>query len=83
MPELTTEERERLDRSDFAYVDREGGEHLPIHDREHARNAISRWNQTHFESAEAREGARKKILAAAKRFGIQVSDDDEIMKGSR
>ena len=82
MPELTTEERERLDRGDFAYVDREGGEHLPIHDREHARNAVSRWNQTHFESAEAREAARKKILAAAKRFGIQLSDDDEIMKGS-
>ena len=60
MPELTTEERERLDRGDFAYVDRDGGEHLPIHDREHARNAISRWNQTHFESAEAREAARRR-----------------------
>ena len=83
MPELTTEERERLDRGDFAYVDRDGGEHLPIHDREHARNAVSRWNQTHFESAEAREAvAQEDPGLVAKRFGIQLSDDDEIMKGS-
>ena len=81
MPELTTAERERLDRGDFAYVDQQGGEHLPIHDREHVRNAVSRWNQTRFESAAAKEAARKKILAAAKTFGIQVSDEDEIMKG--
>jgi uncharacterized membrane protein len=78
MPELTTEDRERLDRSDFAYVDKDGGEHLPIHDREHVRNAISRWNQTHFESAAAKEKARQKVLAAARKFGVQVSEDDQI-----
>lgn len=80
MPELTTEERDRLEKKDFAYVDKDGGEHLPIHDREHVRNAISRWNQTRFESADAKEGARKKVLAAARKFDVQVSDDDEIMK---
>ena len=80
MPELTEKQRDRLDRSDFAYVDKDGGEHLPIHDESHVRNAIARFNQTHFESAAAKERARKKILAAAKRFEIEVSEDDHISK---
>jgi hypothetical protein len=42
----------------------------------------TRWNQTHFESATAREKARKKILNAAKKFGIEISEDDKVMKGS-
>jgi hypothetical protein len=81
MAELSARARERLEKSDFAYVDREGGEHLPIHDETHVRNAISRFNQTHFESAEAKERARKKILAAARKHGIEVADDDRVMKG--
>ncbi len=81
MAELTTKQRERLKDSEFAYVDREGERHLPIHDEEHVRNAISRWNQTHFESAAAKEEARRKILAAARRHGIDVSEDDKIAKG--
>ena len=80
MAELTTRQRDRLKKSDFAYVDKEGGEHLPIHDEEHVRNAISRWNQTHFESKSAKDEARKKILRAAKKHGIEVADDDNIMK---
>jgi hypothetical protein len=82
MPELTAEQRERIPRDKFAYVDSEGGEHLPIHDEAHVRNAIARWNQTHFESKARKEAARKKILAAARRFEIEVSDDDKIMKAA-
>jgi hypothetical protein len=81
MAELTTRQRDRLRKSDFAYVDKEGGEHLPIHDEEHVRNAIARWNQTDFESKSVRDGARRKILAAARKLGIEVSDDDKIVKG--
>ena len=81
MPELSTKQRERLRKSDFAYVDKEGQGPLPIHDEEHVRNALARWNQTDFESTAAKEGARKKILRAAKRFGIEVSEDDKIVKG--
>jgi hypothetical protein len=80
MPELNQAQRDKLDRDDFAYVDRQGGEHLPIHDAEHARNALARFNQTHFESNEAKERARKKVLAAAKRFGIEVDEDDKVMR---
>ena len=81
MSELDTKDRERLDKDQFAYVDKEGGEHLPINDESHVRNAMARWNQTHFESEEKKEDARRKILAAAKRHGIGVDPDDKIAKG--
>jgi hypothetical protein len=78
MSELDSEERDDLRRDQFAYVDREGGEHLPIHDESHVRNAIARYNQTDFESKAAKERARKKILAAAERHGIEVGDDSNV-----
>ena len=81
MPELDTEDRDKLRRDQFAYIDKDGGEHLPIHDEAHIRNAIARWNQTDFESEAAKEEARKRILAAAKGHGIEVSEDDKIAKG--
>jgi hypothetical protein len=80
MAELSEKQRDRLEKSDFAYVDSEGGEHLPIHDESHVRNAIARFNQTHFESKAAKERARKKVLAAAKRHGIEVDEDDDVKK---
>ncbi|HKY51426.1 MAG TPA: DUF6582 domain-containing protein [Candidatus Limnocylindria bacterium] len=80
MAQLTETGRKHIARKNFAYVDKEGGEHLPIHDDEHVRNAIARFNQTKFESVEAKEKARRKVLAAAKRFGVDVSDDAEVAK---
>ena len=67
MPELTTKARDRLRKSDFAYVDADGEGHLPINDASHVRNAVARWNQTAFQSVSAKEAARKKILRAAKK----------------
>jgi len=83
MPELTTKAREDLDRDQFAYVDRDGGEHLPIHDESHVRNAISRFNQTDFQSENAKQEAARKIMRAAKRHGIEVDDDSEVVKATR
>lgn len=80
MAELSTAKREKLDKRQFAYVDDEGEGHLPIHDENHIRNAMARWNQTDFPSKAARDGARKKILAAARRHGIDVSKDDKVAK---
>jgi hypothetical protein len=80
MAELDTADRKKLSRRQFAFVDREGTGHLPIHDEEHVRNAIPRWNQTDFPSKTAKEGARRKILAAARRHGIEVSDEDRVAK---
>jgi hypothetical protein len=82
MAELDTKDRDKLRSSQFAYVDRDGGEHLPINDETHVRNAISRFNQTDFESAAAKERARKKIVAAARRYDIEVDEDSAVSKAS-
>ena len=78
MSELSARDRDRLRRDQFAYVDSDGGEHLPIHDESHARNAIARFSQTNFESKAAKERARKAILRSAKRHGIDVDDDSDV-----
>jgi hypothetical protein len=83
MAELSTGKRDSLRKSQFAYVDRQGGEHLPIHDESHVRNAIARFNQTEFQSRTAKESARKKILAAAKRHGIDVDDDANVKQPAK
>jgi len=81
--ELDTKARDKLRSSQFAYVDSKGGEHLPIHDEEHIRNAMARFNQTDFESKTAKERTRKKIVAAAKKHGIEVSDDANVAQPAR
>src|SRR5438552_5764003 len=80
MAELDTEDREKLDKRTFAYVDKNGEGHLPLNDESHVRNAMARWNQTEFESESAKEAARRKIAAAAKRHGIEIGPDDKIAK---
>jgi hypothetical protein len=78
MADLSTKQRDALRKDQFAYVDSDGGEHLPIHDEAHVRNAIARYNQTDFESKAAKERARKKILAAAERHDIEVDADSNV-----
>lgn len=78
LAQLDAAEREQLKKSQFAYVDSDGEEKLPIHDETHVRNAIARFSQTDFESKAARERARKKIMAAAERYKIEVDDDSNI-----
>ena len=78
MAELDAQDRDDLRKDQFAYVDRDGGEHLPIHDESHVRNAISRFNQTEFGSKTAKDEARRKILKAAERFGIEVDEDANV-----
>jgi hypothetical protein len=83
MATLTEKKRDSLRSNQFAYIDKDGGEHLPIHDESHVRNAMARWNQTEFQSDTAKEEARRKIVSAAKRHGIEVSDDSNVAKPSR
>ena len=78
MGELSESQRDRLPDSAFAYIDRDGERHLPINDEEHIRNAMARWNQTDFQSKTAKEEARKRIVAAAKRHDIEVADDSNV-----
>jgi class 3 adenylate cyclase len=70
MSPLDARTRARLPDSAFAYVDSKGRRRLPINDEAHVRNALARFDRTRFESEAARERARKRILAAAKKHGI-------------
>jgi hypothetical protein len=83
MPELSAKQRDKLDKDEFAYVDKDGGEHLPINDEDHIRNAMARWNQTDFESRTAKDLAAKKIIRAAKRHDIEVDNDSDVAKAAR
>jgi len=83
MADLDTADRKKLDKRQFAWVDKEGTGHLPINDESHVRNAIARWNQTDFPSQTAKEGARRKIVAAARRHGIEIDPSDMIKHRSR
>jgi hypothetical protein len=70
MSHLTAKTRAQLRNAAFAYVDSKGRRRLPIHDEAHVRNALARFNQTRFEDDAARERARKRLLTAAKKYGI-------------
>ena len=83
MADLDTADRKKLGKRQFAWVDREGTGHLPINDESHVRNAMARWNQTDFPSKTAKEGARRKIVAAARHHGIEIDKDDKIKHPSR
>jgi len=67
---LSARERAGLPDRAFAYVDSAGRRRLPIHDEAHVRNALARFGRVRFESDEARDLARQRLLNAAKRLGI-------------
>ena len=69
-----------LPASSFAYVgDPERTEtwKLPIHDASHVRNALARLNQTEGIPSDKMAGVKKKIMRAAKRYGIDAKSIDE------
>ncbi len=69
----------------FAYVgdpDKTATWKLPIHDEPHVRNALARYDQTKGIPAEDKPRVKKRILAAAKRFDIDVSSLDAAAKSS-
>ena len=70
MAPLSNRARAALPRSAFAWIDSSGRRRLPIHDEAHVRNALARFSRTPFETTEAREEARKRLLRAAKKHGI-------------
>jgi class 3 adenylate cyclase len=70
MARLGAAERARLPDRAFAYIDGRGRRRLPIHDADHVRNALARFNQVAFEDDAARDRARKRLLNAARKFKI-------------
>ena len=80
MADLREKRRKAMPKAVFAYVDARGEGHLPLNDESHVRNAMARWNQTEFSSASTKETARRKIMAAARKHGIEVSREDKIAR---
>jgi cell division protein FtsX len=64
--------RNHLDDEKFAFP-KEKKE--PIHDAAHVRNAIARFDQVKGVSQSERDAAWKRIQAAAKKFGVEMQED--------
>jgi hypothetical protein len=82
MAQLDTEERNELNNQEYAWIEENGERHLPINDEAHVRNAIARFGQTQFDEPGAKEEAARRIVAAAKRYDIQVSSSDDVAKAA-
>ncbi|MDQ6857473.1 MAG: hypothetical protein M3Z65_00580 [Chloroflexota bacterium] len=83
MAGLKAKQRKSINKDVFAYVDKDGTGHLPLNDESHIRNAMARWNQTRFESPAKKEGARRKIVGAARKHKIDLSDGDKVRRPRR
>lgn len=71
MSELDADDRQELEQSDYAFP-KERKE--PLNDASHVRNAIARFDQVKGVSDEERDEAWKRIRAAAKKYGVDVSE---------
>lgn len=68
---------EDLPASDFAYVgdpDDTSTWKLPVHDEAHAKNALARFNQTEGIPADDKSKVARRLVAAAKKHGIDAKD---------
>jgi hypothetical protein len=70
---LSTAEKDRLDDAEFAFPKQRKE---PLSDARHVRNAISRFDQVEGVSDADRDRAWKRIRAAAKRYDVEMSEDD-------
>ena len=79
---MSTADKDRLDDQEFAFP-RERKE--PLTDARHVRNAIARFDQVEGVSDVERDKAWKRILSAAERFGVEVSESDwrDLAKGGK
>lgn len=72
MSRLDDDERDAMPAREFAFP-RQRKE--PLEDASHVRNAIARFNQVKGVTDEERDQAWQRIRAAARRFGVDVSQD--------
>jgi len=79
---LSTAEKDELNNQEFAFP-KERKE--PLTDARHVRNAIARFDQVEGVSDKERDEAWKRILAAAKRYDVEVSESNwrELAKGGK
>ncbi|HEY3907223.1 MAG TPA: DUF6582 domain-containing protein [Streptosporangiaceae bacterium] len=79
---LSTAEKDKLPKDDFAFP-KERKE--PLTDAKHVRNAIARFDQVEEVTDAERDRAWKRILAAAKRYDVEVSEKSwrDLAKGGK
>ncbi len=70
---LSTAEQDRLDASEFAFPDERKE---PLTDAGHVRNAIARFDQVEGVTDAERDAAWRRIMDAAGRYGVRVSEGD-------
>jgi Asp-tRNA(Asn)/Glu-tRNA(Gln) amidotransferase A subunit family amidase len=71
MSELSEKQRDHLDEDQFAFP-KERKE--PLNNASHVRNAIARFDQVEGVSDADRDAAWKRIVAAAKKHGVEVRE---------
>ena len=71
MSELKTEQRNDLNKGDFAFPKERK---VPLENASHVRNAIARFNQVEGVSDDERDAEWKRIKSAAKKHGVEVSE---------
>ena len=79
---MSTAEKDKLADQEFAFPDERKE---PLTDARHVRNAIARFNQVEGVSDAERDKAWQRILAAAKRHDVEVSESSwrELAKGGK
>lgn len=85
---LSESDRKKMPASAFAFIDKNGGKHLPVHDAAHAKAALGRFDQQDFseakgDPADAKKKAASKIKAAAKKHGVDVSEDSNVAQAAK
>lgn len=71
MAELDQKHRDALSGRQFAFPEQRKE---PLEDASHVRNAIARFDQVEGVSDDDRDAAWKRIKAAAKKHGVEVSE---------
>ena len=79
---MSTADKDRLDDQNFAFPEERKE---PLTDARHVRNAIARFDQVEGVSDAERDKAWKRILSAAKRFDVEVSESGwrDLTKGGK
>ncbi len=79
---MSSAEKDRLADREFAFP---AERKEPLTDARHVRNAIARFGQVEGVSDAERDRAWQRILAAARRHGVEVSEDDwrDLAKGGK
>ena len=79
---LSTEDRKHIDTGNFAFPKQRKE---PLNDASHVRNAIARFDQVEGVTDKERDEAWRRILRAAKRFGVEVNEESwrELFAGGK